>query len=83
MVVIVQFLMCLHKLQRLAVNVDDYSLSQNIMFPLMINMDNGEELHVIGGVFVNHVKECLIMIGHYMSTLCEDYIDDLIFNGCS
>jgi len=58
--------------------VDDCFLSQNIMFPLPTYLDNGVKLCVVGGVSLNCVKECLVVIGHWMPMLCTNYNDNLI-----
>jgi hypothetical protein len=60
------------------VDVDVHFISQNIMFPLLITLNNGVELLVLGGVLVNIVRECLSMIYHWMSMLSEDYINGII-----
>jgi hypothetical protein len=45
MAIIVQFVLCLHELQRLVINVDDCLLSDNVMFPLVVGLYNG--IHVV------------------------------------
>ena len=54
-VIVLQFPLCLYELQRLAINVDDCLLSQNVIFPLMIGFYNGILFLVTGGVFMNNI----------------------------
>ena len=41
MAVVLQLPLCLYELQRLVISVDDCLLSQNVMFPLTIDLHNG------------------------------------------
>jgi len=40
MAVVLQLPLCLYELQRLVISVDDCLLSQNVMFPLTIDLHN-------------------------------------------
>jgi hypothetical protein len=51
MAVILQLPLCLYELQRLVISVDDFLLSQNVMFPLTTGLYNGIYFIFIGGVF--------------------------------
>jgi hypothetical protein len=49
MAVILQFLLCLYKLQRLMISVDHYLLPKNIIISLASGMYNGIHFFFIGG----------------------------------
>jgi hypothetical protein len=55
MELVLQFPLCLYKLQRLVISVDDHILSQNVMFPLMTSLYNVIHFLVIGGVFLDSI----------------------------
>jgi hypothetical protein len=55
MVVILQFSLCLHELQRLMVNVDDCLLPKNVMPPLAAGLYNGVHFFVISGVLMDGI----------------------------
>jgi hypothetical protein len=50
MVVVLQIPLCLYELQSLVISVDDYLLSQIVIFPLTIGLYNGIHFLFIGGV---------------------------------
>jgi hypothetical protein len=50
MVVILQFTLCLYKLQRIMISVDDCLLSENIMLPLVEELHNGVHFFVLSRV---------------------------------
>jgi hypothetical protein len=52
-VVILQFPLCLHKLQGLVVSVNNRLFAQDVMLPLSASLDNGVHFLVIGGVLSN------------------------------
>jgi hypothetical protein len=55
MVIVLQLPLCLYELQRLVISVDDYILSQNLMFPLTTGLYNGLHFLARGGVFLDGV----------------------------
>jgi hypothetical protein len=55
MVVILQFSLCLHELQRLMISVDDCLLPENVMPPLATGLYNGVHLFVISGVLMDGI----------------------------
>ena len=55
MVVILQFFLCLHELQRIMVNVDDYLLPKNVMSPLKAGLHNGLHFIVISRVLTDNI----------------------------
>jgi hypothetical protein len=55
MVVILQFALCLHELQRLMTNVDECLLPENVMPPLVVGLYNGVHFIVISGVLTNDI----------------------------
>jgi hypothetical protein len=55
MVIILQFSLCLHGLQRLMINVDDCLLPKNVIPPLAKGLYNGVHLFFISGVITNSI----------------------------
>jgi hypothetical protein len=55
MAVILQLPLCLYELQRIVNSVDDFLLSKNVMFPLMIGLCNVIHFLIIGGVFMDGI----------------------------
>jgi hypothetical protein len=55
MVVILQFSLCLHELQRLMISVDDCLLPENVIPPIKEGLYNKVHFFVISGVITNHV----------------------------
>jgi hypothetical protein len=55
MVVILQFSLCLHELQRLVISVDDCLLPENVVLPLSTRLYNGIHFFVIGGVLMDDI----------------------------
>jgi hypothetical protein len=55
MVVIIQFALCLHELQRLLINVDDCLLPENVVLPLSAGLYNGIHFFFIGGVLTYNI----------------------------
>ena len=55
MAIFLQLLLCLYELQRLVISVDDFLLSQNVMFPFTTDLHNGIHLFVIGVVFPDSI----------------------------
>jgi hypothetical protein len=62
MALILQFPLCLYELQRLVISVYDHLFPQNVMFPLTTGLYNGINFIFIGGVFMDRIRECLIMV---------------------
>jgi hypothetical protein len=60
------------------INVDDRLLPYNVLLPLAISMHNRVHLLVTIKVVVNPIRECLAMIGHWMSMLSEDCTNSMI-----
>lgn len=81
MVITLQLPLGLYKLQGLMICVDDLLL-QNAMFPLLTNLHNGMYLLIVGVVFPNYVKKCLIVIGHRMSLLSENCTNSIVRGVC-
>jgi hypothetical protein len=73
MAVILKFPLCLYELQRLVINVYDRLFPQNVMFPLTTGLYNGIHFLVIGGVFMDTIKECITMVYHWRPMLSENY----------
>jgi hypothetical protein len=55
MAVILQLPLCLYELYRLMISVDDFLLSQNVMFPLTKILYHGIHFLVIVGVFPDSI----------------------------
>jgi hypothetical protein len=55
MVVILQFSLCLHELQRLMIGVDDCLLPENVMPPLAAGLHNGVHLFFISRVLTDDI----------------------------
>ena len=64
MVIALQLPLCLYKLKRLVINVDDYLLPQNVVLPLSASLHDRIHLFIIDGVLPNCLRKCLTMIGH-------------------
>jgi hypothetical protein len=54
MVIILQFSLCLHELQWLMINVDDYLLPNNVMSLLATSFHNGVHLFVLSRVLTDN-----------------------------
>jgi hypothetical protein len=55
MVVIMQFSLCLHELQRLMISVDECVLPENVMPPLAAGLYNGVHLFFLNGVLMDDI----------------------------
>ena len=78
MAVVLQFPMCLYELQRLVISVYDRLFPQNVMFPLKIGLYNGINFLVIGGVFLDSIRECLTMVCHWIPVLSENFSHNIV-----
>jgi hypothetical protein len=56
MVVILQFALCLHKLQRLIINVDDCLLPEKVIPPLAVGLHNGVHFFVVSRVLTDKIS---------------------------
>jgi hypothetical protein len=75
---VLQFPLCLHELQRLVISVYDHLFPHNVMFPLTTALYNGIHFLVIGGVFLDSIKECLTMVFHWMPMLSENCTHSIV-----
>jgi hypothetical protein len=50
-----QFSLCLHKLQRLVISVDECLLLENVVLPLSAGLYNGIHFFVMGGVLIDDI----------------------------
>jgi hypothetical protein len=55
MVVIMQFSLCLHELQRIMIIVDDCLLPKNVIPPLATILYNGVDLFSVSGVLMDSI----------------------------
>jgi hypothetical protein len=55
MVVILQFSLCLHELQRLMISVDDCLLPKNVIPLLAVGLYNVVHLFIVSGVLKNDI----------------------------
>jgi hypothetical protein len=78
MVVVMQFSLCLYEVQRLVISVYDRLFPKNVMFPLTTDLYNGINFLVIGGIFLNNIRECLTMVCHWMPTLSENRAQNIV-----
>lgn len=78
MAIILRLLLCLHKLKRMVICVDNHLLPQNIMLPLSVGLNNRLHILIIGGVPTDNIKECLTAIGHHVPLLSEDCTNNII-----
>jgi hypothetical protein len=78
MAVILQFPLCLYELQRLAISVYDSLFPQDVMFPLTTGLYNGIHFLVIGGVFLDTIRECLTMVCHKIPVLSENCAHNIV-----
>lgn len=72
MFIILHLPLCLDKLKRSVICVDDHLLPQNVILPLSTCMHNGIHLFIMGGVFLNGIGKCLIVISHRIPLLGEN-----------
>lgn len=63
MAIVLQLPLCLYKLKRSVIGVDDHLLPQNVRIPLLASLHDGMHLFIIGGVLLNCVGKFLTMIG--------------------
>jgi len=80
--IILQLPLCLYKLKRSMVSVDDRLLPHNVMFPFSASLNDGIHLFIIGGVPLNCIGKCLTMIGHWMPFLGEDCTNSIVGGVC-
>jgi hypothetical protein len=78
MVVILQFPLCLYELQSLVISVYDHLFPQDVMFLLMASLYNGIHFLVIGGVFLDSIRECLTMVCHRIPMLSENCAQSIV-----
>ena len=78
MAIILQLPLCLYELQGPVVYVDDCFLPQNLMLPLSTSLHNGIHFFVISGILANCVRQCLIVICHWMSLLSKNYPNSIV-----
>jgi hypothetical protein len=78
MAVVLQFSLCLYELQRLVISVYDRIFPKNVMFPLMTGLYNGIHFVVIGGVFLDSIRECLTVVCHWMPVLSENCTHNIV-----
>jgi len=57
MAMIPQIPLCLYKLKRSVIVVDECLLTQNVMLPLSESLHDGMNLFIIGGVLMNCVRK--------------------------
>ena len=55
MAIILQFSLCLHKLQWLIISVDDCLLPKNVMSPLAGGLHNGVHFFVVSRVLMDNI----------------------------
>jgi hypothetical protein len=55
MVIILQFSLCLHELQWLMINVDDFFLPRNVMSLLAEGLHNGVNLFLVSRVLIDNI----------------------------
>lgn len=82
MVIVLQLPLCLYKLKRWVIGVDNILLPQNVMIPLSISMHDGIHLFIIGRVLLNCIGKFLTMIGHQMSVLGENCTNSIVSGIC-
>jgi len=56
MVIILQLPLCLYKLKRSVIDVDDRLLPHNLMLPLSASLHDRIHLFIIGGVLMNCIR---------------------------
>lgn len=62
--------------------VDDHLLHHNVMFPLLVGLHDGIHLLIISGVYMNSIKECLLVIGCLIPLLGEDCPNSILVGIC-
>lgn len=76
--IILQLPLCLYKLKRLVIGVDDHLLPHNVVLQLSVSLHDGINLIIISGVLLNCIENCLTLISHSMLMLGEDYTNSII-----
>lgn len=70
--------LCLYKLKRPVINVDDRLFPQNVILLLLARLYDGIHLFIIGVVLFNCIGKCLTMVGHWILVLGEDYTKSIV-----
>lgn len=70
--------LCIYKLKRSVISVNDHLLPHNVMLPLWASLHDAIHLFIICGVLLNCVGKCLTMIGHWMPVLGEDCTNSIV-----
>ena len=78
MAIILQLPLCLYKLKRSLIGVDDCLLLENIVLTLSASLYDGIHLFIIGRVIPNCIRKCLTMIGHWMLMIGEDCTNNIV-----
>ena len=68
-----QLPLCLYELQESVICVDDRFPPKNVMLPLSTRLHNGIHFFVISGILEDCVRQCLIVIFHWMPLLSKNY----------
>jgi len=76
--IILQLHLCMYKLKRSMIGMDDHLLPHNGMLPLSIRLHDGIHLFIIGGVLPNCIGKYLTMIGHWVLVLGEDRTNNIV-----
>ena len=78
MAIVLELPLCLYKLKRSVIGMDDRLLPHNVMLPLPASLHDGIHLFIIGGVILNCIRKSLTMICHWMTVLGEDYTNNIV-----
>ena len=82
MAIVLQVPLCLYELQGSVVCVDDCVLPENVMLPLSTRLHNGIHFFVISGILSNCVRQCLIVICHWMPLLSKNCPNSIVRGIC-
>lgn len=81
MMTVLELPLCMCKLKRPVICVDDRLLPHNVMFPLSESLHS--EIHlIVDGVFPNHIEKCLNVIDHYTPLLGENNTNSIVGGIC-
>jgi len=82
MEIVLQLPLCLYKLKRSIIDVDDHLILKNVMVPFPTSLHDGTLLFIICGLLSNCIKKCLTMIGHLIPVMGRDCTNSIVKGIC-
>ena len=78
MAIVLQLPLCLYELHGLVVCVYDRFIPQNVRIPLSASLHNGIHFFFISGILSDYVRQCQIVISHWMPLLSKNFPNNII-----